>query len=168
MIARTEKQLDHALNCAFTELPEFTHWFLSKTKFFDEDAKYIWSRADHPWGKVKLEVLNSEAGSTESIEREGETDVLVVFETSSKRRIALHIENKLGSGCFTRLQPEVYAARAEPWKGDQKYQSYEDYETVLVAPQSFYERNSKEAEKFGRFISHEELARFIPEFEASL
>lgn len=88
------------------------------------------------------------------------------FVVSTKRRIALHIENKLVSGSFTHLQPELYAARAAAWKGNPKYESYEDWETVLVAPQSFYERYAKDAGKFGRFISHEELANFIPEFGA--
>ena len=167
MTARTEKHLDQALNRALMEHPEFAQWFLSKTKFFEEDAKYIWSRANHPWGKVNLEVLNTETGSIEVIEREGETDVLVVFETNQKRRVALHIENKLESGRFTHLQPELYAARADAWKGNPKYEAYEDWETVLVAPQSFYERHSKDAHKFGRFISHEEIATFIPEFAVS-
>lgn len=167
MTARTEKQLDHALNRALLERPEFAQWFLSKTKFLEEDAKYIWSRANHPWGKVKIEVLNTETGSTEVIEREGETDVLVVFETSRKRRVALHIENKLESGRFTHLQPELYSARAAAWKESPKYENYEDWETVLVAPQSFYERHSEDARKFGSFISHEELATFIPEFGVS-
>ena len=166
MTTHTEKQLDHALNHAFIERPEFTRWFLSKTKFFAEDAKYIWSRANHPWGKVKLEVLNTVTGATEVVQRESETDVLVVFEVSPTRRIALHIENKLKAR-FTYLQPEFYAARAEAWKCNPKYENYEDWETVLVAPQYFYDRHSKDAAKFGRFISHEELATFIPEFSVS-
>lgn len=167
MTEHTEKQLDHALNQGFIERPEFTQWFLSKIKFSGEGAMSIWSRANHPWGKVKLELLNAENGEIEIIERECETDVLVVFEVNPTRRIALHIEKKLDSGSFTRLQPELYATRAESWKDNPKYANYEDWDTVLVAPQSFYERNTKDAKKFGLFIFHEEIASLIPDFSSS-
>jgi hypothetical protein len=39
------------------------------------------------------------------ITQEGETDVLVVFESETKRRLGIHIENKLGPGEFTQLSP---------------------------------------------------------------
>ena len=93
-------------------------------------------------------------------------DVLAVFETTTepKCRFALHIENKLATGNFTQLQPELYAARAAAWSGKPKYQNYESWETVLVAPRSFYERFRNDASKFNRFIAHEELADFIDEF----
>lgn len=50
MAAPTEKELDAALEIAFKSNPEFTRWFLSKTKFADRSATYLWSRSDHPWG----------------------------------------------------------------------------------------------------------------------
>ena len=87
-----------------------------------------------------------------------------MFETQTHKRIALHIENKLASGSFTPFQPEIYAARAAQWKGNPKYQSYEDWETVLIAPRSFYARYIDDAKKFGRFIAHEDIANYIPVF----
>ena len=167
MTMPTEKQLDHALNNAFVEQPEFARWFLSMTKFSEVDAKYLWSRADNPWGKVKLEVYNSETGVIETVEKESETDLLVVFEVSPALRIALHIENKLASGRFTHLQPELYAARANAWKGNPRYENYSEWETILVAPLSFCKRNSEDVEKFGHVIFHEDLAHYIPEFRSS-
>lgn len=164
MTRPTEKNLDHALEDAFKESPSFTRWFLSRTKFKDEEAAYHWSRSDHPWGKVELTVVNTRTGDRETVVREGETDILVVFETPAKRRIALHIENKIASGSFTPLQPEVYAARAALWKGDSKYDCYEEWETVLVAPRQFFDRFKAEAEKFDKFVSHEDIAVHVPLF----
>jgi hypothetical protein len=113
---------------------------------------------------VKLEVPGAAHGSIDIIKREGETDVLAVFETSSRRRVALHIENKLAGGKFTEYQPELYAARAAAWTGHPKYENYEDWETILMAPCSFHERFPAECSKFDRFVAHEELAAFIEEF----
>ena len=166
MPAPTEKQLDQALNAALRERPEFSKWLLSKTKFADEAATYHWSRANYPWGKSALEVENPATGDIEVVEREGETDVLVVFQTS-ERRVALHIENKLSSGSFTHLQPELYASRAKSWKGNPKYESYDDWQTILIAPMAFYLRFPAESAKFERFVSHEEIANLVPEFKAS-
>jgi hypothetical protein len=166
MMLRNEKVLDLALNTALRERPAVALWLLSKTKFRDDTATYHWSRANHPWGRTTLKVINPKTGAIELIEREGETDVLVVFNTRAGR-VALHIENKLASGTFTPFQPELYASRAEAWKNKPKYESYEHWATVLVAPQSFYNRFSVQASKFGKFVSHEELAAHIPEFDAA-
>jgi hypothetical protein len=110
---------------------------------------------------TSVPINNSETGELETVIKEGETDVLVVFETQTHKRIALHIENKLASGSFTPFQPEIYAARAAQWKGNPDYQSYEDWETVLIAPRSFYARYIDDAKKFGRFIAHEDIANYI-------
>ena len=45
-------------------------WLLSKTKFASEDAKYCWSNANYPWGKVKLEVPGAAHGSIDIIKPE--------------------------------------------------------------------------------------------------
>ena len=164
MSKATEKQLDAALEAAFKEKQDFVDWFLQKTKFSSRQAQYFWSRSDHPWGTINYTFTNSETGLTEIIRKECETDVLVVLEAKDGERLALHIENKIGSGKFTALQPELYRPRAEQWKDNPKYQSYTDYQTVLVAPEIFHERNKEQAELFDCFISHEEIAKFIPLF----
>lgn len=164
MVAPTEKQLDEALDSAFSGNPEFVKWFLSKTKFADRGATYVWSRADHPWGRVNYVSTNIETGLTETCVKESETDVLVVLRTQDGETVALHIENKVVSGKFTALQPVLYARRAEQWKNNPKYQSYSDYQTVLVAPKQFHERNRIQAGIFDVFISHEDVAKFISLF----
>ena len=108
-----EKELDQALDAALKTDVTFCRWFLSRTKAGADFSQYIWSRSNYPWGKVRLLLPNSQTGALEMVAREGETDVLAVFENSSKRRLGVHIENKLASGSFTQYQPEVCAARAD-------------------------------------------------------
>ena len=166
MTAPTEKQLDAALEESFKSDSSFTRWFLSKTKFSGRSATYFWSRSDHPWGTIDYVTTNPVTGVEETSRKECETDVLVVLEAENGDRFALHIENKIGTGKFTTLQPELYRPRAEQWKGNPKYRSYTDFDTVLVAPQQFQERNAAQAGLFGCFISHEEISKFIPLFQS--
>lgn len=162
-----EKELDAALEEAFKSNREFTVWFLGQTKFAGYAEKPTLSRSNHPWGRVVYSSINSQTGLPEKSIKESETDVLVVFQTQDNKSFALHIENKLGNGKFTPLQPELYAQRAAQWVGNPKYGSYTDFETVLVAPHVFHERNESAAKHFNRFIAHEEIARFIPLFGQS-
>ncbi len=106
----SEKAPDQALEESFKSNGDFCEWFLGKTKLGLNYANYVWSRSNHPWGKVKLLLPNKDTGALEMVAREGETDVLVVFENSAKRRLGIHIENKLERGHFTPHQPEVCAA----------------------------------------------------------
>lgn len=160
----TEKELDLAFEAAVSGNEAFCQWFLSKTKFGGNHPRLVLSRSNHPWGKVRLLLPNMGSGALEMIEREGETDVLLVFEGASGKRAAFHVENKRSSGSFTVYQPEVCAARAEHWVGNPSYGSYHLWETVLLAPLSFYQRNLADARKFTTFISHEDVAAFIPSF----
>jgi hypothetical protein len=160
----TEKELDKAIEEAFKSDPNFTRWFLSKTKFSSENATYHWSRSDHPWSRVEILAENPKTGVVEKVIKEGETDILVVFQTDAGRKVAIHLENKIAAGKFTLGQPELYVARAESWVGNPKYCSYEDYEIILIAPLAFYERNTIDAKKFGCYVAHEEIAAYIPIF----
>ena len=105
MAQRTEKTLDQALNRAFQMPTRFPQLVLQQ----DE----VWQRSQlslvpsRPWGKVSLEVRNPTTGALEVIEREGETDVLVVATIGPGRRVALQLENKLGSGKFKQFQSEA-------------------------------------------------------------
>jgi hypothetical protein len=163
----TEKNLDKAFEAALTENGDFRHWFLSKLRCVNGHSKLVCSRSNHPWGKVRLILANPETGALEAMDREGETDVLVVFENSTGHRLGVHIENKLKSGKFTNIQPELYAARAEYWVGNTSYGAYHAWETVLLAPSTFAERNSVNAKKFTSFISHEEVGQYVPAFASA-
>lgn len=167
MSKSSESALDVALDQALRTNPTFVSWLLSQTKFAHLSARYHWSRADNPWGTIAVTVTDPHSGQSSTERRESETDVLAVFATDDGYRFALHIENKLASGAFTPNQPEMYPIRAEKWKGLARYENYQDFETILVAPRAFYERNKEKAGLFHRYISHESIAAFIPEFRAS-
>ena len=111
---------------------------------------------------------NPETGELESITRDSETDVLVIYETIQGNRLALHIENKLANGKYTPYQPEFYPRRASAWLDNEKYGGYSDYETVLVAPIEFYSNNFSESQIFDRFIPYEEIGLLLPEFSEYL
>lgn len=162
----SEKELDHELALHLRDNPDFQKWFLGKTRFASRPSKRILSRSDHPWTTVTIEVKNSASGKTKRIRRQGETDILVVFEDNSGERFALHIENKIAGGKFTDYQPEGYPKRAEKWVGQEKYGNYTEWETILVAPVEFKERLSEQAARFGVYVSHEEIAEYIPSFDA--
>ena len=164
MAKSSEKELDKALEDGFQSRPGFTDWFLSQTKFADLGGHYQCSRSDNPWCGVPTTISDPDTGVEKQVVIESETDVLVVFETASKSRFALHIENKLALGRFTVHQPELYAARARFWMNKARYGNYSEFETVLVAPTAFYRRWATDAAKFDRFISHEDIARFLPVF----
>jgi hypothetical protein len=168
MTGATEKQLDAALEQAFLGNAVFTQWFLGQTKFSGYAKKPFFSRSDHPWGRVVYTATNPHTGISETSIKESETDVLVVFRAPDGKVFALHIENKTGAGKFTPLQPELYALRAEQWAKNPKYGYYTDFETVLVAPHAFFQRNEAAARSFDRFISHEDIAAFIPAFGGTL
>jgi hypothetical protein len=165
----TEKELDRALEVALRNDKHFLEWLVNKSKFKGRSPEYVWSRSDNPWCPVEVSLPDPGTGQLRSIKREGETDVLLVFvfPNEPRRRLALHIENKLSSGKFTDYQPEVYSARAKLWLRKPKYRNYEDWDTLLLAPVSFYDRYEIDARKFGCFVSHEEVAEFVPLFRAA-
>ena len=160
----SEKQLDLALDDAFRHDPSFASWFVDQTKFAGMGGTYLWSRSNHPWGRVAHTTQDPTTGEVVTTIKEGETDVLVVFTTANGLRFALHIENKVSVGKFMPEQPELYSVRARQWMGNPKYQSYTDFETVLVAPKMFYQRNESACRLFDRYIPHEDIAQFIPLF----
>jgi hypothetical protein len=162
----SEAVLDKALALALFERGEFGAWFLSRTKFRGEQAWCVFCRSDNPWSTVRLERSNPVSGELDILAKQCETDVLAVFETEDGRRLALHIENKLASGSFTPLQPELYRERMIQWKGRPLLGRYSDATTVLVAPKAFYEKFRDAASTFEAYVSHEDIAEHIPLFGA--
>ena len=144
--------------------PDFTSWLLGQTKFktlalqskllHEEQAirpaKHWWR---HWWCKVP------------ELDAESETDIFVVFEiVGTKLRFALHIECKLANGKFMKQQAQSYAFRGRHMLGKPKYLNYFDFETILVAPDSFRSMYRSECNLFDRYISFNQIAKFIPEF----
>lgn len=167
-VAHNEKDLDKILDDGFKNSELFTKWFLSKTKFSNLCLSYKWSRSDHPWGRFTFEVEDPETRKKVEVNRDSETDILVVFENNSNKNVALHIENKLANGKYTQYQPEFYSKRAEAWRNKEKYGNYTDFETVLVAPIEFYADNFEASQNFDKFVSYEEVGILLPEFSKYL
>ncbi len=164
---KDEKYFDKALEKAFNENEEFAEWFLSRTKFRGTTAKVCWSRSDHPWARLTFSSIDPITQEEKTITRDSETDVLVVYESDSGERLGVNIENKLSNGSFEPYQPETYKVRAKHWIKNPKYGDYEDFDTVLVAPRTFFDRNLDAAKLFGSFVSYEEIAVYVPDFSSA-
>lgn len=160
----SEKELDKALHEALETNEAFRTWFVGNLFHGESFDKLVLCRSDHPWTKFRVILPDTETGALNGVDREGETDVLAVFQNSSGKRLGVHIENKLATGSFTPYQPDLYAARADHWIGNESYGCYDLWETMLLAPESFMVRNETEAKKFTSRMTHEQVSEFIPEF----
>ena len=163
---KTEKQLDLALEGAIRDSGEFRSWLLRRTRFAGEDTSIVLTRSNWPWSRTEVRIWNQTSQEYDTLIRDGETDLLVVVQSKQLGRFAFHFENKLSGGSFTPYQADLYRARAAGWADEKKYGDYQEWSTVLVAPLAFYERNKAESQKFDIFISHEEVGKFIPLFNA--
>ena len=161
-----EKTIDSALERAIRDDAVVTQLFLDRVGLADQRYRYYWSRSDHPWCRMTVDLKDPASGAIKTVDRDSETDVLIVLENeSSGKRLALHLENKLSNGKFTPYQPELYARRAQKWIGLEKFKSYEECKTVLVAPLEFYASCPDQSNVFDFYISYEDLASHIPEIK---
>lgn len=160
----TEKELDRALAEELESNPRFVDWLVSYTKFSGCGATFVSCRTDHPWGTHPFPRVDPINGESIITKRQSETDVLLVVSDQNGQLLGIHIENKVGAGKFTDLQPEMYAHRAAHWIGNPRYGGYVDFETLLLAPVAFRLRNASQAALFGCFISHEEVGQHVPLF----
>jgi hypothetical protein len=78
-----EKILDQALENALIQDAHFRQWFIDKTRFKGTVPTCCWSRSDNPWCRVALCLPDTHTGQTRLVQRDGETDVLFVFEAES-------------------------------------------------------------------------------------
>lgn len=152
-----EKELTHKLHNALETDEAFRNWFVAKLHHGHGFSRLTLCRGNNPWGTVRMILPNSQTGALEAVSREGETDILAVFEDPSGARLGVHIEVKRASGKFTPYQPEGYAARAESWANTEKYGGYQRWETVLIAPKSFIDANADNSHKFTTRIPCETL-----------
>ncbi len=160
----SEKALDKAFDQELRTSPAFASWLLGKTKFSSRGGVYVWSRADHPWCRMTVGEIGDPFGAREV---ESETDIVAVFSDADGKRFSLHIENKRSAGSFRPSQPELYAKRAAYWLNNPKFGDYSEFSTVLIAPKAFERKHPIESATFDCFVSHEDIASFIPLFETT-
>jgi len=160
----TESDYDRAFATAMRDREDFRNFVLGHTKFGDFQARVMADeqaaarKAKHWWKHWWCRVPE--------LEKDSETDVFLVFERAdSLERFALHVENKMGNGSFTQNQAESYAVRAKHMmRMHERLFGYIDFDTMLIAPQSFQERHKEQAELFGAYLSYEEIGHYIPDF----
>jgi hypothetical protein len=83
----------------------------------------------------------------------GETDVLAIYHSVEKEKVAILIENKIRAG-FQRDQPERYRQRGEDGKNSGHW---DFYWTCLISPEKYAQGN----EGFDTRLSLEKLATFF-------
>jgi hypothetical protein len=164
LLPPTEKELDLSLSHELTSSADFLQWFLSHTKFANRTSLVKSCPSNHPWGTHPFTVTDPTTGAVIIKKCQSETDVLLILIAQDGETLGVHIENKIGSGRFAANQPEMYKQRATHWIKNPRYGSYTDFDTVLLAPAAFVDRNAAQAKHFGCFISHEEVAAYIPLF----
>ena len=163
-LSLTEASLDRELAAALRGDLVFARWFLDRTRFRSESFLRVECREDNPWSDVVTEVRDEATGALKVVKKGRETDVLAIYQTSDGRRLALHVENKLGNGLFTPHQAESYSARLSQWQMREKLGMYVEATSVLVAPKAFYDRNTDKAQLFESYISHEDISQHIAAF----
>jgi hypothetical protein len=163
----SEDQLCHAFADAVKHDPQFAAWLLRQTKFADlaDDANVLHDEQmsvrprKHWWRHWWC----SFPGMTKA----RETDIFVVFE-ARMLRFALHIENKRDTYRFSEGQAADYAPRAKHMMGKSDFLNHTDFATVLLAPRSFRRRFEADCALFDTFISYEDVAHHLPQFETAL
>ena len=160
----TEKDLDRALHNALESDPDFLVWFIAHLAAGAEYTTFVSCRSDHPWGKIRAVLPDPVTGALRAEIREAESDLLLVLENKGRARLGVHIENKRHGGSFTDNQPELYAARAEAWRRSEQHGNYNEWETVLVAPDAFISKHGDQSKKFISRITYEQLAEKLPVF----
>ncbi len=161
-----ESDFDQAFADTLTTSTEFRRWLLSGSRFarFGETARLLAdeqneARKARQWWKHWWGYMPDGSSS--------ETDIFAVFEIEPGRRFALHIENKPPHGKLQMRQAADYRRRAIHWAHKPQYLSYDDFETVLMAPAGFIDAHADCARQFDRCLSYEELTSWIPLFAAS-
>src|SRR5258708_1300714 len=154
---RSEDELCLAFAERAKEFPQFASWILTRTKFrkhadhvrlLHEEQMNIRPRTfwwRHWWCHIP------------ELSKDRETDIFMVFEIEeTKQRFALHIENKKDNGHFAEGQAEAYRIRAQHMANKMEYLSYEDFETILIAPAAFIGKYGAACNFFDTRISYEE------------
>ena len=159
-----EEDFDHAFAEVFEAESDFRNWFLAGGRFarFATDAELLveeqkQARSDKVNRWWRWWWCTMPDGS------QRETDLFFVFEAASKR-FAIHIENKPPTGRLSIEQAADYRPRAAYMANDDRWLNYSDFETVLLAPETFIRNNSGPAEQFDRAITYESVAEFVPLF----
>jgi hypothetical protein len=155
----SERDLDRIFWGKISTDPTFESWFLQKTKFSHKSLDLVRTDLNRrkPWNPHSRWYTNPDSGF------QSETDILLIFrDRETGVRYAFHVENKSGNRGWEENQAKSYRVRADHLRTRFEY---DDFQTVLIAPQVYEARYPVEVNHFDLFVSYEELSRFMPEFE---
>jgi hypothetical protein len=112
----TESDLDLAFANKMAEAPDFVAWVLSHTKFHEYALRVRVLHKEQARARPHVEARfwwRQWRCEVPKLGQESETGIFIVFERmDTKRRFALHVENKTASGRLTEMQAESYEPRA--------------------------------------------------------
>jgi hypothetical protein len=144
-----EQHIDFLLEEEFACNSDFLEFFVeaAKKNFKPlssevEDVKVIQPRSE--WNCKAIRSVTT---------GKGETDVLAIYQSVEKRKVAILIENKIRAG-FQRDQPERYRERGE---AGQKSGQWDFYWTCLISPEKYAQENMG----FDTRLSLEKLVTFF-------
>jgi hypothetical protein len=165
----TERDLDVAFASKMAEAPEFVACILSHTKFYEYASRVRVLHSEQararPHVETRLWWKQWWCEVPEFGERSASTMFIVFERTDTKRRFALHVENKTATGRLTSTQAESYEVRARCMMNDKAYLNHTDFTTVLIAPRMFGRNNWAKCASFDCYIPYDKIAKFIPAFE---
>ena len=167
----SELELDRAFSEKLVSSLDFYRWVLDQTKFRGLSKIAVLLHKEQAEAKPRKKPENWWRHWWCKLEdgHDSETDIFAVFGfPETEIRFALHIEDKPPHGKFTPNQCLNYKKRAAFMSNKAKYMNYSDFTTILLAPNSFLESNSKVTHHFDCIISYELVAEFIPLFSKSL
>lgn len=159
----TEKELDRSFETAIHGNDAFRAWFLSQTTHGSNYADLVITNSRHPWGKVRVMLADPDTGALGFQDREGETDILLVFGaladgwafTSKTRRQAEH-SRPISPSSTPHAQSTGATAKntATTTPGRRCYWRPGACSTSTLTT----------AREFNTRIAHEDVALFVPAF----
>jgi len=166
----TEEQLSAAFADQMKHSPAFCSWVLGWTKFAELSSEMRLLHEEQLSLRKRNFWWKDWWCKPPQLKKGRQIDVFAVFKIINiNRNVALLIENKRSSGSFTdEEQAQDYRAIAEYMKDDDYYMSFVDYETLMIAPQSFLDLHPQETKLFGGAISYEQVAGQVPLFASAL
>ena len=154
---------------ALVESQDFRGWVLSRTQFAPYAAEATLLHTEMKARRSASAETWWRSHFTEKCRCRGcsgqETDLLAIFD-ARRVRFALHLEIKRPGDKFPRNkdQAQNYGLRALCWARTPPYSvlPHHDADTMLIFSESQREEFSPHLEKFGRYLTFEEVGKALP------
>lgn len=148
-----EVELDRAFANKLKDSHEFLMWVLGHTGF-SKHQKVRLMHEEQLQARKRKEWWRHWWCGVPNLDKQSETDIFIVCEVpETRKRFAVHFENKTANGAFTTAQAQSYDQRANYMmhKKHREMFGYTDYETVLISPEIFRKKHRSDADCFQRY-----------------